>query len=171
MLEEEVTELYRSTAGRLLAYAMVLAGNASLAQEAVQEAFLRYYVERAKGEVQRRSSRWLFRVTRNHILDHHKSSSARTSVSLDQALTYGDERLSPHALLERSETITQALRILSPREVECLQLRSDGFTYQEISDFLEIKTGTVGSLLTRAGKKIRQTFCQPEVYDGNGTAS
>ncbi len=171
LLEDEVTELYRSTAGRLLGYAMVLAGNASVAQEAVQEAFLRYYVERAKGELQSGSGRWLFRVTRNYILDQHKSSSARTSVSLDQALTYGDERQSPHALLERSEAITQALRILSPREIECLQLRSDGFTYQEIGDILEIESGTVGSLLTRAGKKIRRAFSQPEVCEGHGTES
>jgi RNA polymerase sigma-70 factor (ECF subfamily) len=150
---------------------MIVAGNASLAQEAVQEAFLRYYVQRAKGELPAGRHRWLFRVTRNYILDHHKSSSARTSVSLDQALTYGDERQSPHALLERSEAVARALRILSPRELECLQLRSDGFTYREISEILGIETGTVASLLARAGKKIRQASSQREVCEGHGTSS
>lgn len=150
---------------------MIVAGNASLAQEAVQEAFLRYYIQRVKGELPAGGHRWLFRVARNYILDHHKSSSARTSVSLEQALTYGDERQSPHALLERSEAVTRALRILSPRELECLQLRSDGFTYQEISDMLGIETGTVASLLARAGKKIREASSPREVCKGNGTVS
>ncbi len=171
-LESEVTELYRSTAGRLLGYAMIVAGNASLAQEAVQEAFLRYYAQGVKDKLPAGGHRWLFRVTRNYILDHHKSSSARTSVGLEHALACGDERhQSPDALLERSEAIARALRVLSPREVECLQLRSDGFTYQEIADILGIETGTVASLLARAGKKIRQEFSQREVCEGHGTTS
>ena len=71
-LEQEVTELYRSTAGHLLRYALLLTENGSLAQEAVQETFLKFYVQRASGELRATGRAWLFRVLRNYILDQQK---------------------------------------------------------------------------------------------------
>jgi RNA polymerase sigma-70 factor (ECF subfamily) len=162
-LEHEVTELYRSTAGQLLRYALLLARNGSLAQEAVQETFLKFYIQRARGELRAGGRAWLFRVIRNYILDQQKSLRARSSVSLDQARACQDKRHSPDKALERSEAVQRALRLLSPRELECLQLRTEGCTYKEIGTILGIETGTVGALLARAGEKIRKAFAREEV--------
>jgi RNA polymerase sigma-70 factor (ECF subfamily) len=162
-LEQEVTELYRSTAGHLLHYALLLTKNGSLAQEAVQETFLRFYMQRASGQLRTAGRAWLFRVIRNYILDQQKSLSARSSVSLDQARTCADKQQSPDKVFERSEAVHRALRLLSPRELECLQLRSEGFTYKEIGGILGIEPGTVGALLARGGDKIRKAFGKQEV--------
>lgn len=162
-LEQEVTELYRSTAGHLLHYALLLTRNGSLAQEAVQETFLKFYVQRAQGELHATGRAWLFRVIRNYILDQQKSLSARNSVSLDMARGCQDKRHSPDEAFERSEAVRRAFRLLSPRELECLQLRSEGFTYKEIGGILGIQPGTVGALLARGGDKIRQAFGREEV--------
>lgn len=162
-LEQEVTELYRSTAGNLLRYAMLLARNGSLAQEAVQETFLKFYVQRARGELRGGGRAWLFRVARNYILDQQKSLSAKTSVGLDEANNCQDNRHSPETAFERSEAVRRALRLLSPRELECLQLRNEGCTYKEIAAILGIEPGTVGALLARAAEKIRKASKREEV--------
>ncbi|MBZ5568571.1 MAG: RNA polymerase sigma factor [Acidobacteriia bacterium] len=162
-LEQEVTELYQSTAGHLLRYAFLLTRDGSLAQEAVQETFLKFYVQRASGALHSAGRAWLFRVIRNYILDQQKSLSARSSVSLDLARGCADKRHSPDKELERSEAVRQAFRLLSPRELECLQLRSEGFTYKEIGGILGIEPGTVGALLARGGDKIRKAFGKREV--------
>ena len=162
-LEQEVTDLYRSTAGNLLRYAMLVARNSSLAQEAVQETFLKFYVQRARGELRGGGRAWLFRVARNYILDQQKSLRARTSVSLDEAHVCQDQRHSPEKAFEQSEAVRRALRLLSPRELECLQLRTEGCTYKEIAAVLGIEPGTVGALLARAAGKIRKASCREEV--------
>jgi RNA polymerase sigma-70 factor, ECF subfamily len=163
-VEQEVTDLYRSTAGNLLHYALLLARNGSLAQEAVQEAFLKFYIQRARGDLHTGSGRaWLYRVVRNYILDQQRYLNTRTTVSLDEALGCHDKRHSPYTELERSEAVHRALRLLSPRELECLQLRTEGCTYKEIGTILGIESGTVGALLARAGEKIRKAFGHEEV--------
>jgi DNA-directed RNA polymerase specialized sigma24 family protein len=45
---------------------------------------------------------------------------------------------------------------LSPGESECVRLRAEGLRYEEIAGVLSMRTGTVGALLARAHKKIRQ---------------
>jgi DNA-directed RNA polymerase specialized sigma24 family protein len=50
---------------------------------------------------------------------------------------------------------------LSPREIECVRLRAEGLRYEEIAGVLGLQSGTVGALLARAHKKIRQAAKDP----------
>jgi predicted DNA-binding protein (UPF0251 family) len=45
---------------------------------------------------------------------------------------------------------------LSPREMECVRLRTEDLRYEEIARVLGLQTGTVGALLARAHGKIRK---------------
>ena len=157
-IRQEVTEIYQTAGASLLRYALMLARNESLAQDAVQETFLRYYVRRVKGDPRPSSRGWFFRVVRNYIFDQHKSSSAKTSVSLDHAVACSDGRDSPEKVFEQSETVRKVFGLLAPRELECLRLRCEGFTYKEIAEILGIESGTVGALLARGANKVQQAF-------------
>jgi DNA-directed RNA polymerase specialized sigma24 family protein len=53
-----------------------------------------------------------------------------------------------------ADWIESAKQLLAPREWECVQLRAEGFDYTEIATRLEIRPGTVGSLLHRASEKL-----------------
>ncbi|PSH02810.1 MAG: hypothetical protein CXZ00_15545 [Acidobacteria bacterium] len=155
-LEHELTELYLATASQLYRYGLLLTRNGSLAQDAVQETFLKYYAQLKRGEV-RDARAWLFRALRNYIFDCQKSVGTKMSVGLDAVRAHPDDQ-SPEIAFERSEAMRLALDILSPREIQCIQLRTEGFTYKEIADILDIDSGTVGALLSRSSDKIRKAF-------------
>jgi RNA polymerase sigma-70 factor, ECF subfamily len=156
-LDQELAELYRSNAEAMFRYGLVLTRNVSVAQDAVQETFLKYFVQRQQGEL-KDDRAWLFRVLRNHILDSQKSLSSRLSVGLEAALTYHDSTQSPQQVVEYAEAISLALKVLSPRELQCVQLRAEGFSYKEIGSILGIVPGTVGTLLARSSEKLRKAF-------------
>jgi DNA-binding CsgD family transcriptional regulator len=46
--------------------------------------------------------------------------------------------------------------LLSPRELECFRLRAEGLRYQEIAEVMVLRAGTVGALLARVQRKIRE---------------
>ena len=58
----------------------------------------------------------------------------------------------------RSELSRRIHIALTPREMQCVQLRAQGLTYEEIAKVMQIRRGTVGAVLTRASKKIREVF-------------
>lgn len=156
-LDQEIVEVYRENAEALFRYALVIARNVGLAEDAVQETFLRYYAQRKRGDIPGERA-WLFRVVRNYILDDRKSSSSRTSVGIEAAHGYPDQSRSPEQAFESSEAMRLVMEILTPRELQCLQLRTEGFSYKEIAQILSIGSGTVGALLARSSEKIRRAL-------------
>jgi DNA-binding NarL/FixJ family response regulator len=45
--------------------------------------------------------------------------------------------------------------------MDCLRLRTEGLSYDEIAAALDIQPGTVGALLNRARQKLEQTAKSP----------
>ncbi len=158
-LDNELVELYRANAEAMFRYALLLTRNVAMAQDAVQEAFLKYHIQRKQGELKDNRA-WLFRVLRNFILDSQKSLGSKLSVGLEAARACHDTSYSPEQAVEYSEAMQLAIKILSPRELQCVQLRAEGFSYKEISSILGIVPGTVGTLLARSSEKIHKAFGQ-----------
>ncbi len=157
-LDQELSELYRTTARQLFRYGLLLSRNVGLVEDAVQETFLKFHVQREqRGAIQDQKA-WLFRVLHNYILDQQKSHSTKMSVDLKAAYECADKAQSPERVFQYSEAMRLALALLSPREMQCLQLRAEGFSYKEIAGILVIEPGTVGALLTRSSEKIRRAF-------------
>ncbi len=154
-IEQEIRELYAKEAAGMLRHAVSVAGNSETAQDAVQEAFLRFFVARTGGQRIRNPRAWLFRVLRNHVLDQKKSSAWNQS-GLEALMNSPGPGYDPEAAYGRIEALRRTLgTTLTPREVECVRLRSAGLRYDEIAGVLKLHSGTVGALLTRAHKKIR----------------
>ncbi len=155
-IEEEVVELFYQHTPALSRYAAILSRDTGIAQDAVQEAFLRYFIVRTKGEQVQNPRAWLFRVLKNYIFDcSRKSVSARTA-NLNEAAEIPDFQQDVEAGYQRTEMFRNAILQLPPREQQCVLLRLEGFSYNEISEILRICSGTVGALLARALKKIRK---------------
>ncbi len=150
-----MVELFQQNSAALLRYASALTKERDTAQDAIQEAFLRYFAARTVGRHVGNPRAWLFTVLRNYLLDHQRRSSAFAAVELEAAGNLADLSLDQEARYERTEISRRILACLSPREQECMQLRLDGLGYDEIAQVLQIRSGTVGALLARALKKIR----------------
>ncbi len=160
-LELEVAQAYADYATGLLRYAVVTIHNHEAAQDAVQEAFLRYFISLSQGQRIQAPRAWLYRVLRNYILDSLKSSSARREIGMEQMQQMVDSRQDPEVSYHHRELARRVSALLAPRELECLRLRNEGFGYEEIASILSLRSGTVAALLSRGQKKIRKALDHP----------
>ena len=155
VLRQETLEVYRDHSGALTSYARRLTSDASLAQDALQETFLRFFLVRMQGEIIRNPSAWLHRVMHNYICETVRSSAVQACVALDDE-ALGKAQVEPETGSIEWEDAFRAL--LAPREFECLKLRTEGLDYSEIANAMSIRPGTVGALLHRVGQKMRHAL-------------
>lgn len=155
-LEQELLRLYREHASALSRYAAAFAQNQDGARDAVQEVFLRYFVERRYGRIIENPRAWLYHVLRNYLLDWRRRVDNREVIADNLDHLAGGQH-NPERILQRSETARELEGVLSQREFECLRLRAEGLDYAEVAAVMGIRPGTVGALLSRVQKKIRRS--------------
>jgi RNA polymerase sigma-70 factor, ECF subfamily len=160
-IEHEVMELLRQHSPALSRYATRVVHDKEIAQDAIQETFLRYFIARADGQQIENPRAWLFRVLTNYLTDCIRKSSSMPVAGLEEAAQVADVRQDVETGYQQSEAFQCALASLSLRERECLQLRIEGFGYDEIARILQIRPGTVGALLARCWKKLRKAGLLP----------
>jgi len=143
----------------LFGYAMMLARDATEAEDLVQETYVR--AARAANRPDDNLKPWLFVIMRNAWLNQirHKNSGPMF-VDLEPNESTADTQETPHVVylrkLER-EQVRQAIESLPDAYREIIVLRDiEGFTYQEIATVLECPAGTVMSRLGRARGRLRK---------------
>jgi RNA polymerase sigma-70 factor (ECF subfamily) len=159
-LEQEVSDLYSKHAARLLRYAETLTRNRELGRDAVQEVFLRYFAERRYGGRVENPRAWLYRVLHNHLIDRLDRAAMKFEVSVEDVDEVLDVCVDAEMLLEQAQTAREIVSRFTPRELDCLLLRVEGFSYQEIAQVLGVRPGTVGALLPRVYAKLRDVAAE-----------
>ncbi len=147
-------ELYDRYGRRLYAFGVRLLGDRQLAEELVQETFLRSWRGAARFDAGRGSARgWLFTIARNVATDlHHRRT--RDAPGGDVAdLGALDGRLDD-VLLE--VTVREALDTLSAPHREVLELAyRQGLAQPEVARALDLPLGTVKSRTFHALRAMR----------------
>jgi RNA polymerase sigma-70 factor (ECF subfamily) len=161
-IEDTINLLYEKHAAALLRYGQAICGDLEIARDAVQEAFLRYYIALREGTTTGEARGWLYSTTRNYILDRLKEHFVQNGESLNAASRLAEDADDPEGQILRGELEATAHSLLTPREFACLRLRSEGLKYREIGRTLKIETATVGVLLGRALRKIRAAVNERE---------
>lgn len=148
--------------GRLHNMLLHLAGgDAELAGELVQEAFVHAYARLDRFAGASSFYTWLYRLARNRAIDvlARKRPRALEAGDLERA---GDRRAAasgPHRAVERDELRDQvraALARLEPDHREIILLRDfEELGYDRIAELLELPLGTVKSRLNRARRALR----------------
>ena len=155
--EQATVAAYEEFGGALLRYASQLAVDPDEARDAVQEVFLRYFVERRYGRTIANPRAWLYQVLRHYLLDRIKAAPAQREVHADDFESLAAQgQDNPEELVQQSEAAQEIAHVLSEREFTCLTLRGEGLSYLEIAQTMDIRTGTVGALLARAQSKLRR---------------
>jgi RNA polymerase sigma-70 factor (ECF subfamily) len=155
-LEGEVASLHAEYSGALLQYARAMSRSEELAWEGIQEAFLRYFIERSYGREINHPKAWMFEVLRNYLRGRASALSVQREIPMDEVDSPADSSPDPEFLVGGMQTAQKIAESLSGRELECLRLRTEGLSYGEIGLAMQVRTGTVGALLARAHKKIRR---------------
>jgi RNA polymerase sigma-70 factor (ECF subfamily) len=142
----------------LLLYARrILGAQRELAEDIVQEAFLRLHERAASGTPVREARPWLFRVTRNLALDERRRTrrgdAVRTSLEVVAIAAKG-----PHEVVQGREEARRALEglgSLPPRERRVMILDQAGLTPRAIARSMQTTTNAVHQSLFRARRRLR----------------
>ena len=169
-------ELFDRHQPALYAFLSRFLGNATLAEDVVQEVFLRVWRYRHSFDAAQRFGAWLYGIARHTALTE-ASRSHRRELSLDHlpaddreaaavnegALRFGDGLIQALALREE---VRRALGELPPEQRACLILREyEQRSYQEIAAVLECSPENARVLAFRARRALRtllETYFQGE---------
>jgi RNA polymerase sigma factor (sigma-70 family) len=158
---ERIEELFAALESPLLSYALRLVGERSLAEDIVQEAFMRLH---AQFDEVREPRRWLYRTVHNQALNERRQAEKIVSLDLPAeanklpAAEPADPQPLPDEQIARWEGIglvRLSLETLDQRSRELIRLKfNEGFSYKEISARMGLTIGHVGYLLHHAIKAI-----------------
>lgn len=169
-------ELLGAQENRMYAVCLRMCGNHEDAQDCLQEAMLRVYRAISSFKGQSSFSTWVYRVTMNTCLDELRRKKNKQTASLDSLMDAGwsptDEFDTPerHTLAsERQREIRQVIGELPEDMRAAIVLRDiQGFSYEEISQMLDINVGTIKSRISRGREKLREKFqAKAELFDKN----
>lgn len=159
-LQAEVLACYHSHAQFLSRFAKTMIRDKAAAQDAVQEAFFRYFVHRKAGNEVDDPREWLLQNLQEFIKDTNRAGE------LEEAIAAVPPRI--EAMSDVMLDVNMHLPVLlSPRELQVLRLRAQGLRYEEIARALNITSGSVGTMIARSIKKLRAEFLGKGRY-GNG---
>jgi RNA polymerase sigma-70 factor (ECF subfamily) len=158
-LEREVMALYDDHAESMMRFAAASLSDRALAQDSVQDSFLAYFANRTAGKTFEDAKTWLFR-TLDTALRSRLAEQRQYESAADWALPAQDNA-DPERSLRHSELQGRINKLLSPRELQCMQLRAEGFRYEEVARIMGITTGTVGAMVARAVKKLQDDLLGP----------
>ena len=160
-------QLFTRRYGELYALAYRTLGDAALAEDVVQEAFLRLSeAEPVQRQADDAVGAWLRRVCLNLSFNRVRDERRlRQRVERAGRLDLASEVTTPsEALLakERQTAVRQALHGLPDSQRQCLLLRHSGYSYAEIAATVGISVGSVGVYLARAERAFRERYQERE---------
>lgn len=145
-------DAYEAYSRILFRYLYRLTGDGDIAEDAMQEAFIRYLeCPPAVG----RERTWLFQVATNYIRERWRVDGNRLRLLRAESdrVPRPEPPASPALEYERTEAadrVRAALAELQDRDREILLMRGAGFSHREIADAIGTTTGSVGTMLARA---------------------
>ena len=156
-------EVVNRFTGELYRLALFLTGQASDADDVLQETFLGAYENLAAFEGRSSLKTWLSRILLNQAARHRRSQRVRKAAqpvhlsAASEAVLEGAARQSSTRDSEIRLDVLGVLQTLQPDHREVVVLREmQGMSYQEIAEALHIPEGTVESRLFRARQELKE---------------
>jgi len=152
MDSETFAGFYERSARSLWAYLARVSGNPALADDLMQEAYLRFLgaAKTPDGEVACR--RYLFRIATNLLRDQWRRPRTASLEELPEAL-FAARDASGHS--EALAMLVPALKQMRPRDRQLLWLAyAEDYTHMEIAEITGLAAASIRLLLFRARRKM-----------------
>jgi len=157
-----IETLIRQHQGALYAFLLRMSGRTDIAEDIVQEAFVRVLKSLDRFDPQYRFSTWIFTIARRlyvnwvqkcrPVYDSESIAYREGNHSEPEQLSARDE-----SLQHVRETVAHALSSLTDLQREIILLfHQQEWSISDISDFYQMPEGTVKSHLHRARKRMRR---------------
>ena len=156
MDEKSFRDIVSDNASALTAYAYSRCGDMHLAQDVVQEVFLKFLDDFKNVK---NPKAWLYKSCKNKLIDtFRQNKGAHVGSEILEILP--DIKEIPHEKMERTElyeSLFDAINLLKNDEAEIINLRYFGeLSYMEIAKVLEINPINAGVKLKRAMDSLRK---------------
>lgn len=156
----EVVDRYQ---GKLVRYAVYLISDKDKAQDIVQEAFIKVFVNLHSFNAEKKFSSWIYRIVHNEAINYVKKYKKEIYLE-DNA--WVEKKLAENSIVEdfAKAEIKKMLNLslkklpMNYRDPLVLYYFEDK-SYKEISDILRISIGTLSTRINR-GKKALKTIYQ-----------
>ena len=148
-------ELYEDHYKELVAYGTSMCGSKELAEDLVQETFVRALMNTETVEDLSPNKRraWLFRTFKNLFFDRYR----RAVLESEYEQNWQPEYLEDHGIQEIENAML--LRSIQPQDRAIFQLRYfNGYSAEEISQMMDLPPGTVRSKLSRCRKALKRNL-------------
>jgi len=146
-------------AGAALRLARRFLGNDAMAEDIVQDAFLRVWINAPRWRPEAAFRTWLYRIVLNLCLNAKRRTA---DVPLDAAGEVADSALAPDEQLgrrERDTRLTAAIDALPQRQRAAIVLTyQEALSNAEVAGVLETSVSGVETLLVRARRALRAAF-------------
>jgi len=152
MNSEEFAAFYERSARPLWAYLARVSGDAALADDLLQESFLRFLGADHPNDGEVSARRYLFRIATNLLRDHWRRPRAASIEDIPEELF--EARDHADACASRM-MLSPALGSMRPRDRQLLWLAyAEGYSHREIAGITGLASASIRLLLFRARRKM-----------------
>lgn len=161
LMDEEVfAGFYHRTARAVWAYLARVSGNAALADDLLQESYLRFLCAGRWKNDEDACRRYLFRIATNLMRDHWRKPQTAALEEIPEAALAASDRRD----LERMDSqavLGPGFSQLNPRERQLLWLAyAEGCTHREIAQITGLGTTSIRVMLFRARRRLARLLRQ-----------
>lgn len=150
-----------------------------VAEDVVQESFVRVVQNAADFKHEARFTTWIYTITRNLCIDHLRKRALRKHPSLDESRgeegdgpTLGEQTADPRASVEREATgmelkerILRAVDTLPDEQREVFLMREiANLPFKEIAEITSVPENTVKSRMRYALERLQEALAEYEDY-------
>jgi RNA polymerase sigma-70 factor (ECF subfamily) len=157
--EKAFSQLFHQYSDKLYSFIYTMSGSTHIAEDTVQEVFLKIWNRRSEAGNINNFDHYLFRTAHNHVLNVFKRVS-RESLILEELARNSTDQEEKSYHLESKETnnlIKNAVNKLPNKQRQVyIMSREQGLKQAEISSILKITIPTVKSHITQAIQFIRK---------------
>jgi RNA polymerase sigma-70 factor (ECF subfamily) len=159
---------YERSARPLWAYLARVSGDAALADDLMQESYVRYLCASrpvsnlAEGEMA--SRRYLFRIATNLLRDHWRKPRAASIEEIPEEFLATSNS---SAQADSQAMLGPALALMRPRDRQLLWLaHAEGYSHKEIAEVTGLAAASIRLLLFRARRKIARLLREQNPKEG-----
>jgi RNA polymerase sigma-70 factor (family 1) len=151
--------IFEAYTPKLLHYCRGMVKSESLAEEIVQDVFLKLWAGRSKLSTVENPNNWLFIIARNRVLDHFRKAVRETRFQAQMYNSIEENRNVTEEQMDESQSrrlIAKALDQLSEQKQRIFKLsRYEGLSHEEIAKELGLSKNTIKNHLVVTLQHIR----------------
>lgn len=156
------------TKNKLFRFALRFLGSEEDAKDVVQEVLIKVWNGRQEMNEIQNWEAWCMQITKNLSLDRIRVMNRRQTQPIEHTYHLPHQAPSPYESAEMQENmqkIAQLIASLPEKQRQIIHLRDvEGYTYQEISEILQLDMSQVKVNLFRARNAIRERITKIDAY-------